>query len=286
MKNKAVFVNQLICLANGHTLADSQLRSKYFQNLKKERILVPDVHGSKVLWKADSAQSLRKYVAEEFNINDLEKYKEMLESENISRSTMVEVTGDSKFLKKRSFMGFLINTYQPIEALVNGKSFTVFPADGTFTFIYDYRNFIISPEVIVVGIENSENFRYVSAQRMFFEKNISCKNPLLFVSRYPQNGDLTRWLKLIPNEYVHFGDLDLAGINIYQTEFFQYLTMKSHFLIPEDYEMRIMKGSTSRYINQYEKFKNMKITDERVLPLFDCINKYRRGYDQEGYINF
>ena len=71
--------------------------------------------------------------------------------------------------------------------------------------------FAIPEDVMVVGIENPENFRWISRQKVFFKENLSSSSPLLFVSRYPQtqHGDLIRWLKAIPNRYVHFGDLDL-----------------------------------------------------------------------------
>ena len=45
-----------------------------------------------------------------------------------------------------------------------------------------------------------------------------CVPPLLLVSRYPQSKDLVTWLHTVPNHYVHFGDIDLAGIHIYLTD--------------------------------------------------------------------
>lgn len=284
MKKTINLLEKLLALANGETLPDSQLRGDWFKQMQADGILIVITHGSKKSWRAYSEQSLRNFVAERYDIRNLEECREMLESESVSRSDMVEATGDSKFVVKRSFMGFMVNSYQPIEAIINGKPFTIAPADGTFTFIYDYRNFIIPSDVIVVGIENAENFRHISAQRKFFEQNISSDMPLLFVSRYPQNGDLARWLQLIPNRYVHFGDLDLAGVHIYLSEFYQYLGERSSFLVPSDYEERFIKGSRQRYDDQYERFANMNIADLRVKPLVDLINKLHRGYDQEGFI--
>lgn len=81
-----------------------------------------------------------------------------------------------------------------------------------------------------------------------------------------------------------FGDLDLAGIRIFITEFYRYLGERSSFLIPPDYEESIKNGSRERYDVQLTTTKNMIINDPRLRALAACIHKYHRGYDQEGYI--
>lgn len=285
MKKTANLVGKLIDLASGEALPEGQLRGEWFRQMQADGILIAITHGSRKSWRAISEQSLRRYVAEKYGIRDLEECKAMLDGETISRSGMVEATGDSKFVMKRSFTGFMVNSYVPIAASINGSEFTIAPADGTFTFIYDYRSFSIPKDVIVVGIENAENFRHISSQRCFFEREISAHAPLLFVSRYPQNGDLARWLQQIPNRYVHFGDLDLAGIHIYLAEIYQYIGERSEFLIPSDSEQRLSKGSRQRYDYQYARYHGMAIADPRCQALADLINHHHRGYDQEGFIH-
>ena len=54
--------------------------------------------------------------------------------------------------------------------------------------------------------------------------------------------------------------------------------------MPKDIETRLRIGSRERYDAQIRRFTHMKITDERIRPIVDLIKKYRRGYDQEGYI--
>ena len=108
--------------------------------------------------------------------------------------------------------------------------------------------------------------------------------PLLFVSRYPQSTDLRNWLMGIPNKYVHFGDFDLAGINIFLTEFYKFLGNRSEFLVPSDIEQRLAKGSPARYNKQYGNFHTLCTDIHYLQLLIDLINKYHRGYDQEGYI--
>lgn len=124
-----------------------------------------------------------------------------------------------------------------------------------------------------------------SPQRALFSSELGLHR-LLFVSRYPQSTDLRSWLCSIPNHYIHFGDFDLAGINIFLTEFHAHLGERSSFLIPKDIEQRLANNGTGqRYNAQYQKFKNLATHIPALQNLIDAINKYRRGYDQEGYIS-
>jgi hypothetical protein len=78
--------------------------------------------------------------------------------------------------------------------------------------------------------------------------------------------------------------LDLAGISIYQNEYFRYLGERASFYIPEDYEKRISEGNLNLYNSQFPQYGKMTIEDERVSKLLSCIHRYHRGYEQEGYI--
>ena len=129
-----------------------------------------------------------------------------------------------------------------------------------------------------------ENFRMIRQQRALFERTIG-PGRLLFVSRYPQSSDLRSWLQAIPNEYIHFGDFDLAGIHIFLTEFHAYLGERSSFFIPSDIEQKLANGSLERYNAQYLKFKYLTTDIPLLQHLIDTINTYHRCYDQEGYIN-
>ena len=212
----------------------------------------------------------------------MEQTRKLLSDDCADRASQVDVTGDSKFLSHRTFAGFLVNSYQPIDAMMDGKPLTILPPDGTFMFIADYQHFYIPEDVIIIGIENAENFRYVERQKYLFEDY----EKVLFVSRYPQNQskDLLKWLLSIKNRYVHFGDLDLAGISIYQNEYFRHLGERASFYIPKDYEKRISEGNLNLYNSQLPLYGKMNVEDESVSKLISCIHRYHRGYEQEGYI--
>lgn len=284
MKKTVALMDKLLALARGEALPASQLRGDWFVDMHDEGILVTIAHGSRSNLRALDGDTLRRYLSEKYGIVDLEQCRDLLAAGDASRAAQVAVTGNSKFVSRRTFQGFLVNSYAPVPATLHGEPLVVSPPEGSFLFISDYADFRVSPDVIVIGIENAENFRYIHRQRHLFAQHVPQGAAVLFVCRYPQSGDLVKWLRTIPNRYLHFGDLDLAGIHIYQSEFHRHLGSRSSFLIPDDYEERIRNGSPERYTEQYQKYRNMPIADPRLQPLVDCIHRYHRGYDQEGFI--
>lgn len=205
---------------------------------------------------------------------------------SVSRSELVRNFGDSKLVSIRTCPGFPVNVYEPLDIELGptgtASKICLEPLPGAFTFVADWHNFHIGNDVVVVGVENMENFRFVSQQHYLFE-NLGV--PILFASRYPQSGDFVRWLMSIPNKYIHFGDFDLAGIHIYQSEFRKYLEpSRCEFFIPKNIEELIRNGSQDRYFNQIDRFRDLCSDDPRLEYLIGLIHKYHRGYDQEGLI--
>jgi hypothetical protein len=199
-----------------------------------------------------------------------------------SRSSQAYLSGNSKVSQSRSCTGFPLNSYEPIECMLHGERFMVDPQEGVFLYVADWQSFVVSDDVTIVGVENMENFRLIRRQRELFEHHIGGR--LLFVSRYPQSSDLRQWLCGVSNRYIHFGDFDLAGINIFLTEFHRYLGERSSFFIPDDVEKRIAMGSTERYNVQLPRYHGVCSSNPQLSALIEMINLYHRCYDQEGYI--
>ena len=265
-------------LVSGEQVAGSKLSSKLLDELMAEGLLSVVIHGSRKSYRARDVETLKRYL-----IDKDESYRMFDVHNSESRASMAAETGNSKLMITRSCPGFPVNCYEPIESSLNGESFVFNPPEGSFVFINNWLQFSIPENVVVVGIENMENFRMIRRQRKLFESVLGEK-PLLFVSRYPQSTDLRQWLQIIPNHYIHFGDFDLAGINIFLTEFQKYLGDRASFLIPSDIEQRLSQGSSVRYNAQYDRFHTLHCSDKSLQLLVDLINKYHRCYDQEGYI--
>ena len=265
-------------LLAGEQVAGSRISRSLLDELMAEGLLLVATRGSRKSYRTRDVEALRRYL-----IDKDESYRMLEVGTTDTRAAMASSTGNSKLVTVRSCPGFPVNSYQPIPCSLNGKPFVVNPPEGSFVFIDNWQQFVIPEDVVVVGIENMENFRMIRRQRQLFEREIG-NAPLLFVSRYPQSTDLRKWLQDIPNKYVHFGDFDLAGINIFLTEFHKHLGDRSTFLIPSDIEQRLAKGSILRYNEQYNRFQHLCSDAPTLQQLITLIHKYHRGYDQEGYV--
>lgn len=270
-------------LLAGEQVAGSKLNSKLLDELLSEGMLLVISHGSRKSYLARDTDALKRFL-----VDKDESYRILEVNIPDTRASMAMETGNSKLATVRSCPGFPINSYEPIECFLCGEPFLVNPQEGSFLFVSDWENFTIPEDVVIIGIENMENFRMIRKQRELFEKYLKAhdfSNRVLFVSRYPQSSDLRRWLCSIPNYYLHFGDFDLAGINIFLLEFHQYLGKeRSSYLIPDDIKFRLQSGSRKRYDEQYNYFKDIKSDLFELQQLITLIHRERKAYDQEGYI--
>ena len=264
-------------LMSGDSVPASSLRNDLAEELLDEGLLTVKTHGSRRAYAAIDTVALGKFVESHYG------GLRIVDKERLTRAEIASETGNSKLVVVRSCPGFPVNTYEPISCMLNGREFMVHPQEGSFLFVADWQSFFVPEDVVVVGIENMENFRMIRQQQNLFEQCIGTVR-LLFVSRYPQSTDLRSWLQIIPNRYVHFGDFDLAGIHIFLTEFHAHLGARSSFIIPQDIEERLAKGSLERYNDQYARYNRISSDITEVQSLIDLINKYHRCYDQEGYI--
>ena len=282
MKISKTLVNTLQQLMDGESVASSTLRKDFAETLLAEGLLTVQTHGMRRTFRAIDAIALKKFLQAHYEElrtvrdNNLDSYE--------TRFEQAAETGNSKLVMVRSCPGFPVNSYEPIACSLSGNDFLINPPEGSFMFIDNWQQFTIPEDVVVVGIENMENFRMIRYQRKLFESVLG-DTPLLFVSRYPQSKDLRSWLRMIPNRYAHFGDFDLAGIHIFLTEFHHYLGNRSSYLIPSDIKYRLTKGSPSRYNEQYGTYHKIHCDISELQYLIDLINEYHRGYDQEGYID-
>ena len=278
---------QILAMLKGEEIASSKLSPRLTALLRQEGLLMLKSNGSRCKYRIAVAmrESCRTLLSQEFGLKcSLEEWISASSSMQ-TRADMVRMVGDSKAKKVNTFRGFLVDCYVQIDAMLNGKAFRLHPMEGSSVFINQPDRFEIPEDVIVVGMENAENFMQIRSQRWLFDAQFPGRQ-LLFVCRYPQENleNLRSWLLRIPNRYVHFGDFDLAGVHIYLSEFYAHLGDRSSFLQPSDIEERLAEGNAALYNQQYAKFKNMAVTDVRLQPLVNMIHHYRRGYEQEGYI--
>lgn len=278
MKIPSGIAEKLRELKQGIKVPYSKLKHPVVESMLDNGVVYRQIQGrSKCMIYLLRPEALDAYLSNHYGINDLDEYILYLNTESSTRAEGVNVASDSKTKSIRTFKGFLVTTIKPVSCLYKGSEFIINPADGIFTFIYDYEYFIPGKEVTIVGIENPEVFRYIrKCAHLFHEKDF------LFVSRYPQSKDLIKWLQSITNKYLHFGDADYAGINIYFNEYKKHLNDRANFFVPEGLERLLpAKGNRDNYHNQTLLIDKNTITEPGIHHLLKLIEENKKGLEQE-----
>jgi hypothetical protein len=285
MKLPISIAKQLLHMQQGNKIPAAQMKHTIVQKLLDDNIIAKQrIGANRNLYFLTDNNLLAQYISNHFGIDNLELYVEKYEQENLTRSEAVQISSDSKLKSIRTFKGFLVNCYKPIQTILNNKKFTLQPAIGSFIFIHDFEKFSIPENKTIVGVENAENFRFIQQQQYLFN-NIEP----LFISRYPQTqyNDVLQWLKSINNPYLHFGDFDIEGINIYLREFKQHLKERATFFIPPNIENLLhQKGNRTLYNQQIDRMiDSSSIKEKEIIELLNIIHKHKKGLEQEVLIN-
>lgn len=223
--------------------------------------------------------SLTNYLHNHFGISDLDEYISKY-NQLPNRAAAVTIAGNSKLRRIRTFKGFLVSSTSPVAAMFHGKQFYINPPEGSFIYMYDYENFQPDSDIVIVGVENPENFR-----RLFEQEYLFTNIKPLFVSRYPQSNDLIKWLQSIPNPYLHFGDLDFEGIKIYNNEYKKHLTARARLFLPSGLEDLLMKyGNRTLYNRQYAERPDTSAAEPAVKLLMELLLKHGKVLEQEIFI--
>lgn len=286
---RAALVQAFAALRQGETVPFSRFPAPWAEEMLLEGGVTSIVRGSRKSLKVVSRAAFDIYLRSKgLQPDKLEEAADVL-SEASSRAAQVQLLGDSKAVAVRSCPGFPVNVIGPLGVRLGERKILLCPCPGSFLYISDFHSFRIPFDVLVVGVENMENFRFPERQTSVWEEIADQYGDggvprLLLVSRYPQSRDLAAWLQGIPNRYVHFGDFDLAGVHIFLTEFHARLGDRASFFVPPDIAERLARGSRERYDTQFGHFGKMDVPDARLQPLVALIHRYQKGYDQEGYI--
>jgi hypothetical protein len=231
-------------------------------------------------------QRLETELKAKYGITDLGKYILSFEAEINTRAENLAFIEHEKHKNLKIFEGFLVNCQEDIFGSLNGKQIALKSEIGSFVFVNDFRNFHINPAILVVGVENFENFKFIAQQKYLFP-NIK----ILFIWRFQNSKSIVNWLQNIENQYLHFGDFDLAGIAIYLNEFWKYVDKdKCNFFIPDiisanNFEILQKKGSSKLYDKQIEKYANLNAANcPQIAALLSAIRHYKKGLVQEFLI--
>ena len=218
----------------------------------------------------------------DIKMRDLESYYKELENESLYVRPSEEIRrhGEDHLRKRNLWKGFFLKSDQAVQISMNGKS-CIAPAgqgllveDGTKINIAD-----VSKKRLWV-VENYECFLDISWLKQFGyngEDNlVICRWPLSAKARNCYTGWPVK-------EKKYFGDYDLAGINIFQTEFAKALGSDS-FFIPSSFAQDIKHGSSNQFSKQKEKYKTLKALNNSLDNCLKTIIKEQKGLSQEYYL--
>jgi hypothetical protein len=267
-------------LTPGERLPGSSMQHAVVNKLLEDGILQKQqTSKTKAVIFISQPTNVAAYLHNNFGISNLEEYIRSFDGETQSRSENVLVSGNSKLQQVRTFKGFLLNCYNAVPGSMDGNPVTLQPLPGSYIYLHNYEHFVPDPSITIVGMENPENFRLIEQQRYLFEGI----QPL-FVSRYPQSNDLVKWLASIPNPYLHFGDLDFAGIRIYISEFKKHLGDKARFFVPPNTEALLQQyGNRHLFNKQYGPFDEFIDDNDEpgIQALLQLLLRYKKVLEQE-----
>lgn len=248
-------------------------RAVGFQRIGKSRGLY------QVLNKANFTEVLSQL---DTQLKDLNAAMALALNPDVSRGKKVQLAGNSKQNGAgKTIMGFTIL------------------ADRDISVIYQEREYVISPKVGLhaigespIGIPGQTKVIIVENPECLYDLNwiplvgLSVDDgPYLILCRSFLCEAGKKWLERIPNRCYYFGDFDLAGIRIYETEFKPRLGEKISFIVPDDLERRIRKnGNPELYTKQVnESFDAVVSKSGELTDLIALLHRLQSGYEQEGY---
>jgi len=218
-----------------------------------------------------------------YNINSLEDIDYFIEeSENSkSRDEVAEKFSDTKRVESKSFNGLMVSVFNKIEVTLNGVIQYIYPIEGTGLFIHYSTKLELDNDIVLVGVENPQVVWFINRYRHLF--NQDKQYIFLSLSEFKTSYQY-KWLESFKGEYIHFGDFDLAGINIYLSSTLPRLkNCRSHsFLIPEHiYKIMEEKNYKKDYSNQTRYLNIESKDDEKLKELIDFIKNRKITLEQE-----
>jgi hypothetical protein len=223
-----------------------------------------------------------------YNVNCIEDLDYFIEEENEpkSRDEIADNYSHTKRVESKSFNGLMISVFDKLEVNYNDKKQYFYALDGSGLFLHYTSKLQLDDDVIVVGVENPQVLWYINNYKHLFENDK--KYLFLCISEYKTTYQY-KWLESFSGEYIHFGDFDLAGINIYLNTIVPKLKKaKSHsFLIPDNiYEIIKKKNYMLDYSNQTKYLNITSKEDKNLQKLIEFIKSHKITIEQEDLSNY
>lgn len=278
----------LISLMEEGTIRASSISEKIWKTLQQEHLVSAKREGRAVILSASNREQIRGFIRRLCGTENIEEYMATLEKKQAgispTRTEAAKLINDTKAFGTDVMKGIRLNAIWPVEIKFEGQPFQLNPPRGMSFEVDDESLLEISPEIIVVGVENYATFMRIKDYAHLFDEGKAYMFTYRATYGKESYGRWIKWLKRIPNQYLHFGDLDKGGLRIYIDSFRSVLGERASFLIPENYDELIRNGSTKLYDQQYGEASPDTGMDPRIQPLLDAIEKYHKSCEQEKLV--
>lgn len=227
-------------------------------------------------------KSLKKLGYKAESLDDVKNILSSIDIENSNKIDNLEHYEHTKVKYSKSFEGIMLSSFQDIEIVIN-KLPTIFQKSlcGTGTFFHSSMSVEIPSDITLVGVENPQVVWFIDKYKHLFETDR--KYIFLSITEYKTSFQY-KWLESFQGEYIHFGDFDLAGINIYLNSIIPRLKQsKSHsYLIPDNvYEIIKDKNYKKDFSNQTRYIEINAKDDINLKKLISFIKEEKLTLEQE-----
>jgi len=279
--NKQDFLNIKHLLQN-HSITEGKFKNREIvKQLKlngsvKDGKKTPKVRYIELQKKQNIFSLLKNYNYNIGSIEDIDIYIEEIFDKKASRDVIQKWHNDSKDKDSPSLKGLYISSLEEVDIKLNDEIVKIIPNDGLGYFLFHTEKIELLSTTIIVGIENYQVVWFAKKYQHLFESD-----NILFVVINPF---MLEWIGNLKNEYIHFGDYDLAGINIYLNKVIPKLkkSKKYSMFIPENIEYLIQEHGSYELYEKQKQYKNLITNELKVNNLIKSIRDIKKSIEQEG----
>jgi len=208
--------------------------------------------------------------------DEIDLYIKEIFDTKASRDKIQEWHNSSKAKISKSLKGLYVSSLHEIDIKLNDEVVRIIPNNGLGYFLFYTQKIELFNDTIIVGVENYQVVWFAKKYKQFFDNN-----NILFVVR---NSYMLEWIGGLENEYIHFGDYDLAGISIYLNQIIPKLTQSKKYsmFIPENIDYLIAEHGDIELYEKQKQYKDLITDDVKIKALIQSIRNNKKSIEQEG----
>lgn len=271
----------LLLVQNGLAVKKSSFGKSFLQSIEQMRDLgaLKEVKVSRNSFEISlgDKEAYTMYLNVYFKISHLENYVKALKINQPTRAELSNLGVSTKLKSVNPKSGLHINSPDGVLILINNEEVLLSFPRGCALFVHKDTAIEITEDILIVGVENFENISGVLQER-----DILPDRKIVFMER---SRALQEFLKTVDNDFLYYGDIDRAGVFIFQTEYEPIVGGRSSFFIPPNIEKIIIeKGVSDLHETHKKKYKNLVGNSDETKAILRLIDTYGKTVEQEAFL--